>query len=87
MATLKGLYRWSGRQIAGFVESLFKLMNITLDVPDHSTVSRRMKPLEIDIPVQPKDKARHVAIDSTGVKVYVEGEWKTRQHGVSKRLT
>jgi hypothetical protein len=26
-------------------------------------------------------------VDSTGVKVYGEGEWKTRQHGVSKRRT
>jgi hypothetical protein len=78
MATLKALYRWAGRQIEGFVESVFKLMNITLAVPDHSILSRRMKTLEIDIPVQPTDKARHVVIDSTGVKVYGKGEWKTR---------
>jgi hypothetical protein len=87
MATLKALYRWAGRQIEGFIESVFKLMNIAIAVPDHSTLSRRMKTLEIDIPVQPTDKARHVVIDSTGVKVYGEGEWKTRQHGVSKRRT
>jgi hypothetical protein len=87
MATLKALYRWAGRQIEGVVESIFKLMHISLAVPDHSTLSRRMKSLEIDIPVQPTDKARHVVIDSTGVKVYGAGEWKTRQHGVSKRRT
>jgi Transposase DDE domain len=28
-----------------------------------------------------------VVIDSTGIKVYGEGEWKVRQHGVSKRRT
>ncbi|MDV2997922.1 MAG: hypothetical protein N4J56_008061 [Chroococcidiopsis sp. SAG 2025] len=28
-----------------------------------------------------------MVVDSTGVKVYGEGEWKTRQHGVSKRRT
>lgn len=33
------------------------------------------------------DHARHVVVDSTGVKVYGEGEWKTRQHGWSKRRT
>jgi hypothetical protein len=60
-------------------------MHISLAGPDHSTLSRRMKTLEIDIPVQPKDKARHGVIDSIGVKVYGEREWKTRQHGVSKR--
>ena len=28
-----------------------------------------------------------MVVDSTGVKVYGEGEWKTRVHGVSKRRT
>ena len=27
----------------------------------------------------------HLVVDSTGVKVYGEGEWKTRIHGVDKR--
>jgi IS5 family transposase len=87
MATLKALYRYAGRQIEGFVESIFTLMNIPLAVPDHSTLCRRMKTLEIEIPLRPTDKARHVVVDSTGVKVYGEGEWKTRQHGVGKRRT
>ena len=29
----------------------------------------------------------HVLIDSSGFKIYGEGEWKTRKHGVSKRRT
>jgi hypothetical protein len=37
--------------------------------------------------VVPKEGARHVVVDSTGVKVYGEGAWKTRHHGVSKRRT
>ncbi|MDE5097707.1 MAG: hypothetical protein O4861_04910 [Trichodesmium sp. St16_bin4-tuft] len=28
-----------------------------------------------------------MVVDSAGVKVYGEGEWKTRVHGVSKRRT
>ena len=87
MATVKAVYGLAGRQCQGFLESIFKLMGIKLRVPDHSTLSRRMGKLEVAIPVQPKTGARHVVVDSTGVKVYGEGEWKTRQHGVSKRLT
>ena len=30
---------------------------------------------------------RHIAVDSTGVKIYGEGEWKVREHGVGKRRT
>jgi hypothetical protein len=62
-------------------------MGIDLYVPDHSTLSRRLGTLSIAIPVVPNSEARHVVVDSTGVKVYGEGEWKTRQHGVSKRRT
>lgn len=87
MATLKSVYRLAGRQCQGFIESIFELMGIALPVPDHSTLSRRLGQLSIELPVLPKEGARHVVVDSTGVKVYGEGEWKTRQHGVSKRRT
>ncbi|KAM3099120.1 IS5 family transposase [Phormidesmis sp. 146-12] len=87
IATLSAIYGLAGRQCQGFVESLFELMGIDLPVPDHSTVSRRLGKLSIDLPVRAKTEARHVVVDSTGVKVYGEGEWKTRQHGISKRRT
>lgn len=87
MATLKALYKLAGRQCQGFLESIFELMEIELSVPDHSTLSRRMGKLSIQLPVLPKQGVRHVVVDSTGVKVYGEGEWKTRQHGISKRRT
>ena len=87
MATVKAVYRLAGRQCQGFLESIFELMAIELPVPDHSTLSRRLGQLSIELPVVPKEGARHVVVDSTGVKVYGEGEWKTRQHGVSKRRT
>lgn len=85
--TVKSVYRLAGRQTQGFIESLFGLMGLSLEVPDHSTVSRRKGALEIILPVVPSSGALHVVIDSTGIKVYGEGEWKTRQHGVSKRRT
>jgi IS5 family transposase len=87
MGTVKSLFHLGGRQTEGFLESLFRLMNIELKAPDHSTLSRRLGKLSVTLPVIPKDKAVHVVVDSTGVKVYGEGEWKTRQHGVSKRRT
>lgn len=87
MATVKAVYRLAGRQCQGFLESIFQLMRLELPVPDHSTLSRRLSQLSIPLPVIPKAGARHVVVDSTGVKVYGEGEWKTRQHGVSKRRT
>lgn len=87
MATVKAVYRLAGRQCQGFLESIFQLMGLNLPVPDHSTLSRRLAQLSVPLPVIPKAGARHVVVDSTGIKVYGEGEWKTRQHGVSKRRT
>jgi IS5 family transposase len=85
--TLKSIYGLAGRQTEGLLHSLFDLMGVDLPVPEHSTVSRRKGQLSIALPVIPKAGSVHLVVDSTGIKVYGEGEWKTRQHGVSKRRT
>ena len=87
MGTVKAVYRLAGRQTQGFLESIFLLMNLDLVVPDHSTLSRRLGKLTIELPVVERSDARHVVVDSTGIKIYGEGEWKVRQHGYSKRRT
>jgi len=87
MATVQSLFNLPGRQTEGFLESLFAMMGIDLPVPDHSTLSRRMGKVGVEMPVTPSEGAIHVVVDSTGVKVYGEGEWKVRQHGVGKRRT
>ena len=87
MATLKALFHQAGRQTEGLMASIFELMKVRLPVPDHSTLSRRLSKLAVRLPVREKTGARHVVVDSRGVKVYGEGEWKVRQHGVSKRRT
>lgn len=86
-ASLKFVFRQAGRQTCGLLASVFRLLKVALPVPDHSTLSRRMAGVEVGLPVQPSKDARHLVIDSTGLKVYGEGEWKVRAHGVSKRRT
>lgn len=77
------------RQTEGLLENVFRLMNIKLSVPDYSTVSRRSASLNVLLNKKAKKNGEKliVVIDSTGLKVYGEGEWKVRQHGVSKRRT
>jgi IS5 family transposase len=79
MATIQAIFRLPGRQTQGFLQSLFELMKLDLTAPDHSTLSRRRRNLEITLPVKNLSKSVHLAIDSTGVKVYGEGEWKVRR--------
>jgi hypothetical protein len=87
MATVQAIYRLAGRQTQGFLQSLFDLMKLDLTAPDHSTLSRRRSSLTVTLPVRKSSAPRHLVVDSTGVKVYGEGEWKVRQHGFSKRRT
>ncbi len=86
--TLRFLFNMTLRATQGFVESLLKLMKIRLKVPHYSTLSRRLEKLSCDLSNRlALDEPIHLAIDSTGLKVYGEGEWKVRQHGYSKRRT
>ena len=87
LATVQAIYHQPGRQTQGLLQSIFELMNIDLPVPDHSTLSRRRKSLNVTLPLQDWSKPRHLVVDSTSVKVYGEGEWKVRQHGWSYRRT
>jgi len=87
MASLKFVFHQAGRQTCGLVASIFELLKVDLAVPDHSTLSRRMAGLEVHLPLKASGKARHIVCDSTGLKVYGEGEWKVRTHGISKRRT
>jgi hypothetical protein len=75
------------RQVTGLCQSLFPRMSIPIDLPDYTTLCRRGKKLSLQIGLKHKGKPVHLALDSTGLKVYGEGEWKVRQHGVGKRRT
>lgn len=87
MAMLQAVYRLPLRGTRGLVQSIFELMQITLSVPHYSTLSRRKRKLDVKLPKRKPSDGVHVVIDSTGVKVFGEGEWKVRQHGYTKRRT
>ena len=76
------------RGTQGLVTSFFKMQEIDLPVPDYSRLSRRGRTLDIDLGYRPPvGKKIDVVIDSSGLKVYGEGEWKVRKHGNEKRRT
>jgi hypothetical protein len=85
--TLKVLFHLPYRATEGLVKSLMRLSGLDLAVPDHTHMSRRAATLTVQIPRRPRSGPMHVVVDSTGLKVYGEGEWKVRQHGVGKRRT
>jgi hypothetical protein len=86
MLTIKEVFHLTNRGVEGFVRSLFGMMEIQLGVPDHSTLSKRGQILKVNLPKKSSGRL-NIVLDSTGLKIYGEGEWKVRKHGYSKRRT
>jgi len=85
LLTLKQVYRLPLRALQGFAQSLQRLAFPALPVPNYSTLSRRAQALSVALPVVHGSEPLHLVVDSTGVKLFGEGEWKVRKHGYSKR--
>ena len=86
--TLKAVFRLALRQTEGLIGSIIRLLGLTLAVPDHSTLSRRAKTL--DVPrlrsssgAEPEPV--HLLVDSTGLKLCGAGEWLVEKHGTKTR--
>jgi Transposase DDE domain len=75
------------RALQGFLTSLIMLLSAGLPVPSYTQICRRAKTLGQELKKLSRRNITDIVIDSTGLKVYGEGEWKVRQHGFSKRRT
>ena len=84
---VKGVFSLPLRSLQGFIDSIFSLMNVPLRSPNYSSISKRAKTVEIKYRNPSRGAIRHIAIDSTGLKVFGEGEWKVKKHGSEKRRT
>ena len=82
--TLQALFGLPLRETTGLVESWLKQAGRDWSVPNFSTLSRRQKCLNITIPYRPSTPARHLPIDSTGIKAEGEGMWFDKKHGPLK---
>ena len=84
---IRAVFKLTLRSAEGFVNSVFRLMEIPLTSPDYTLLSKRGKILEVCIGARVPDKGIDVVFDGTGLKVYGEGEWKVREYGAGKRRT
>lgn len=85
--TIRSIYKMPLRMTEGFLRSIFIKMNIKdLKCPNYSTISRRGKKLKVLLKrYQNLGNVTDIVIDSTGLKVYGEGEWKVRNYKASVR--
>ena len=84
--TLRAVFRLALRQTEGLIGSIIGLLGLELRVPDHSTLSRRAKTLEVPRP-QPRrgGEPMHLLVDSTGLRLCGAGEWLLEKHGTKTR--
>jgi transposase len=73
------------RQTEGALRSIAELLGVQIRIPDHTTLSRRGGGLKVLAQRVEQDQPLHLLIDSTGVKIYGEGEWLDQKHGVRSR--
>jgi IS5 family transposase len=82
---LRAVYKLPYRQTEGFGQSVIDLLRADVRVPDYTTLCKRSADLVVSLPTSNPNTPKHIVVDSTGLKIYGEGEWKVRQHGYSKR--
>ena len=87
MAWLSAVYKLALRGTQGLLVSVMQLLKTKVPIPDYTTLCRRRRQLAVSLPRRTQGEPLHVVIDTTGIKVYGEGEWKVRCHGWSKRRT
>ncbi len=82
---IKRVFRLTLRAAQGFIDSIFTLMNVPLRCPDYTSVSKRAKSVNVSFKTSTRGEIAHLVIDSTGLKVFGEGEWKVKKHGQERR--
>ena len=87
LLTLRELFRLPYRQTEGLARSLAELMQVELPIPDYTSLAKRAGNLRVVLGVARRSGSIDVVVDSTGLKVFGEGEWKMRKHGKRKRRT
>ena len=72
--TLRLVFNLPLRQAEGFLRSVLSMMDVALEVPDHTTLSRRSQGLDVELHPVSVAQPIHLIIDSTGLSIVGEGE-------------
>lgn len=84
---IKAVYKLPFRALRGLILSMIGLLGLCLKVPCYTRICRRAAELGQEIQRFGSKKITDIVFDSSGLKVYGEGEWKVKKHGKSKHRT
>jgi hypothetical protein len=77
LLTIKIHFKLPYRMLEGFTKYMFK----ETQVPTYSLTCKRAIKLHLNLPELSSKRPNTILIDSSGVKVLGEGEWKVKVHG------
>ena len=84
--TLGLVFKQPLRQTQGLMRSIARLLGVAIAVPDFSTLSRRGNGLTLrPKPKSKSDKPLQLVMDSTGLKIFGEGEWLEQKHKTKRK--
>jgi hypothetical protein len=82
---LRLVFHLALRQVEAFAGSVLRLLGLDLFIPDHTTLSRRSRKFSGHRPHTVSHGPVHLVIDSTGLKLFGQGEWNEEKHGRTRR--
>lgn len=79
--TLGVVYKLPLRQTQGLMRGIARIMGLEVPVPDFSTLSRRGQEISLSTKARAKrTEPVQLVVDSTGLKIFGEGEWLYNKH-------
>ena len=82
---IKAVYNLPLRSLQGFLGSILMFLQVDLKSPHYSLFCKRAKEVVSSLPKLSTKRPLELAIDSSGLEVRGEGEWKVKIHGREKR--
>ncbi|MES2354846.1 MAG: IS5 family transposase [Pseudomonadota bacterium] len=75
------------QQTEGFMNSIARMMDADISIPDYSCISKRSAGLSPQLLAKATQPGSLVIVDSTGLKVYGKDEWHQEKHTAPARRT
>lgn len=82
---LKTFYRCTLRALQGLIDSLLTLLKQDLKSPNYTVFCKRAAQAAALLPKLSSRRPTDLIIDSSGLKIYGEGEWKDKVHHTHTR--
>lgn len=81
------LFQLPYRQTEGLGRALVKLMGVEVAIPDFTSLAKRAARLKVSLELSRMEGPIDIVIDSTGLKVFGAGEWRSDAYRHPKRRT